>query len=169
MTSVAEPDESDLWDDSFESIRFFRGDYDFLSNFHPCELTVSDLPWPTAEHLFQACKTFDFTHQEHVRLAPTPGEAKKRGRAVAIRWDWEQVKDQTMKGIVTIKFPRDPANTMTMQLLTTGRRKLIEGNWWHDQYWGDCYCDRPGRPNCRTPGRNRLGVLLMRRRAELLG
>ena len=39
------------------------------------------------------------------------------------------------------------------------KKKLIEGNWWHDYYWGVC----SGR------GKNKLGEILMRVREELRG
>jgi len=48
-------------------------------------------------------------------------------------------------------------------LLATGDTKLLEGNRWHDNFWGNCDC-----PNCRDkPGLNYLGKILMRVRLEL--
>ncbi len=41
-------------------------------------------------------------------------------------------------------------------LLATGKASLLEGNWWHDNFWGDCFCEA-----CSQPGENRLGSALM--------
>jgi predicted NAD-dependent protein-ADP-ribosyltransferase YbiA (DUF1768 family) len=40
---------------------------------------------------------------------------------------------------------------------------MIEGNWWHDNFWGDCYCNNKSgkHPECLKPGLNKLGLLLM--------
>ena len=45
---------------------------------------------------------------------------------------------------------------------TTGDAELIEGNTWHDNYWGVCSCSK-----CNGRGKNRLGKLLMKVREEL--
>jgi predicted NAD-dependent protein-ADP-ribosyltransferase YbiA (DUF1768 family) len=49
------------------------------------------------------------------------------------------------------------------QLLDTGHQELEEGNYWHDNEWGNCYCMK-----CRTiAGKNKLGILLMQVREEI--
>ena len=49
------------------------------------------------------------------------------------------------------------------RLLSTSNATLVEGNWWHDNFWGDCYC-----PKCKgIPGANTLGRLLMELRSKL--
>jgi len=48
-------------------------------------------------------------------------------------------------------------------LLATLDAELIEGNAWHDNFWGDCFCEK-----CRDiEGLNVLGNILMRIREEL--
>jgi predicted NAD-dependent protein-ADP-ribosyltransferase YbiA (DUF1768 family) len=43
------------------------------------------------------------------------------------------------------------------RLAATGDAILVEQNHWHDNYYGDCVCDR-----CKDiPGQNRLGRILM--------
>lgn len=42
--------------------------------------------------------------------------------------------------------------------------KLIEGNLWHDNHWGSCTCKK--RRVCQLPGKNILGILLMKIRDE---
>jgi predicted NAD-dependent protein-ADP-ribosyltransferase YbiA (DUF1768 family) len=48
------------------------------------------------------------------------------------------------------------------RLLNTGDAILIEGNTWHDTYWGHCIC-----PRCHG-GANFLGILLTQVRTECL-
>ncbi|MGX8680786.1 MAG: NADAR family protein, partial [bacterium] len=83
--------------------------------------------------------------------------AKKKGRRVLLRDDWEQVKDRIMEEIVLAKFQQNPE--LKAQLLATGDAMLEEGNQWHDDYWGVDL--RTGR------GQNRLGRILMKVRLEL--
>jgi predicted NAD-dependent protein-ADP-ribosyltransferase YbiA (DUF1768 family) len=51
---------------------------------------------------------------------------------------------------------------LAQDLLETGELELIEGNNWHDNFWGSCSC-----PKCGSGGLNYLGKILMRIRAEL--
>jgi hypothetical protein len=48
-------------------------------------------------------------------------------------------------------------------LVATYPIPLVEGNYWHDNYWGDCSCNK-----CQaTPGINKLGKMLMDLRERL--
>lgn len=140
----------------------FRGELEYLSNFSPYPAWFDGWKFPTAEHAFQAAKTLD-TGVRTGFLQGSPGEAKRLGRRVEMREDWEQVKLMVMRQVLASKF------TMTPQigywLLATGIYPLVETNTWHDNIWGDCEC---GRPACQQPGQNLLGISLMRLR-EFLG
>jgi ribA/ribD-fused uncharacterized protein len=140
-------------------IRKFDGDKAFLSNFYLSTIAFEGDVYPTVEHAFQAAKTSDVGERASVRDAGAPGQAKRRGRKVTLRADWEEVKNDIMLGILRIKF-RDPG--LRALLLATGDAELVEGNWWHDRYWGQCDCAR-----CKGQGRNILGNLLMQVRSEL--
>ena len=133
----------------------FSGDYDFLSNFHPSPIEVDGVVHPTVEHAFQAAKTFDRTEKQSVGQAATPGLAKRLGRRVRLRPDWEKVKIGIMEALVRLKFTTHA--DLREKLLATGDAQLIEGNTWNDRFWG----------MCRGEGRNELGQILMRVRAEL--
>lgn len=130
-----------------QTVYSFVGRFRFLSNF-------SDLHPLTAEHVFQAMKTANAMEQIWVLMAPTPAEAKKRGRRVTLREDWEEVKDGIMERLLLHKF-QDP--TYHHLLLKTGDAELIEGNTWGDTYWGVC----------EGKGTNKLGIFLMRIRQRL--
>jgi N-glycosidase YbiA len=129
--------------------------YGFLSNFHPSTIYVNGKSYPTVEHAIQAHKTLDETSHDLIRRAKTPGEAKKLGRAVLLRPDWEEVKVDLMRDFVRKKFENPFLRPL---LVATGDAELIEGNTWNDRFWGVC----------RGSGLNWLGKILMEIRGEIL-
>lgn len=139
-----------------EPIVEFKGDYGFLSNFHRGQFTLNDWLYPTAEHAFQAQKTLDYRVRAEIAALPTPQAAKAAGQRVQLRTDWEQIKKQVMLRVVMAKFARNP--TLATQLAATADADLVEGNLWHDNFWGNCYCQRP---RCAPAGLNYLGRILM--------
>lgn len=138
----------------------FENQYANLSNFADSMICYEYVFYPTVEHYFQAMKTTDLKQRQWIANAPTPGEAKRRGRSVELRPDWEDIKEEVMLEGLRLKF-KIPA--MRETLLSTQSAELVEGNWWHDNTWGDCSCDA-----CKDiEGKNMLGKLLMKVRAEL--
>lgn len=145
-------------------IDMFKDGYDFLSNFHEKQMWYKNILWESSEHAYQAEKSTDEDEREDIRCAATPGEAKrmcKPGKLKFFRSDWDTVKTQIMEDIVRAKF-EDP--DLRKQLLDTKDFELIEGNWWHDNYWGNCTC---GRPSCAKVGENHLGKILMKVRNDI--
>lgn len=145
-----------------EKIEKFDGQYAFLSNFYDSPLPTSGgtVIFPTVEHYFQAMKTENPEERERIRLAATPGKAKRLGRTVNLRADWEEIKLNVMKYALIKKFNNNPE--LRNLLLETGDAELIEGNYWHDNFWGNCSCEK-----CKNiKGQNHLGQLLMEIRAE---
>ena len=138
----------------------FRGDHAFLSNFHPAEISFEGECYPTVEHAFQAAKTLDPGEREKVRLAATPTLAKRLGRKVTLRRDWEAIKVNVMRDLLRLKFQQPE---LREQLLATGTARLIEGNTWNDRTWGCVWV------KTQWVGRNLLGQLLMQVRTELQG
>jgi ribA/ribD-fused uncharacterized protein len=136
-------------------INVFDGEFAFLSNFYPSPITDEHgITYPTVEHYFQAQKTLNIAERVAIADAETPGRAKRMGRNVALRHDWETIKIDVMRQGLEMKFQN--AN-LRARLLKTGSMPLVEGNTWHDNTWGDCQCGK-----CiNTPGRNILGKLLM--------
>ena len=135
----------------------FDGKYRFLSNF----ASVPSLGGKTVEHYYQASKTLDTGEKMSVIMCTTPGQAKRAGRRVTMREDWEEVKVRIMHNWLRVKF--EPGTELANKLLATGGQRLVEGNYWHDNAWGNCVCER-----CRhIPGENKLGKLLMMVRREL--
>ena len=138
----------------------FENEYAFLSNFYPSPFIHDGIEYPTVEHFFQAAKTLDIQKRKAIAAAKTPDLAKRMGRSVQLRSDWEKVKVYYMELGLRLKFAN---KDLAEKLLATGDEELIEGNWWCDQTWGSCNCPK----HIRTPGRNLLGILLMELRKEL--
>lgn len=151
---------------SSATIDSFRGEYLFLSNFFIESNGLSN------EHHFQAAKTQDVEAQTLILRATTPKEAKrlaqakgmqelsaKLGREISLREDWDEVRLEVMRDLLKRKFS-DP--TLRQKLLQTKNANLIEGNFWHDTFWGVCNCSRH-----LGQGDNHLGELLMQLRGIL--
>jgi ribA/ribD-fused uncharacterized protein len=142
-------------------IAMFDGKYAFLSNFEQSPFTVDGITFPTVEHWFQAFKTLDPREFRAIAAAETPGKAKRMGRHVILRPDWEEVKVDVMREGLRKKFA---IPEFRVKLLATGDEELMEGNTWHDNTWGNCVCAK-----CQNiPGRNMLGMLLMELRQEIM-
>jgi len=135
-----------------EKIEQFRGPYYFLSNFYPAVVEVDGIRYENNEAAFQAQKQPERA-KEFASLPPN--EAKRLGRRVNLRPDWEAVKLEVMTDVVRAKFTQN--EDLRKKLLATGEAELIEGNHWGDTYWGVC----------RGKGRNELGKILMKIRREL--
>ena len=133
----------------------FKNDLDFLSNYYHTPIVYKEKEYSTVEHFFQSYKTLEKPLQEVIRNANTPGKAKRLGRNVALREDWERDKHLVMTTGVHLKF--SSSTELKAKLLATGDLELVEGNTWHDNHWGDCSCTK-----CKDiVGENRLGIMLM--------
>ena len=141
-------------------INSFQGEHEFLSNFAASEIEFEGIVFPTVEHAFQAAKTLNMTKRKEIAALPSPGHAKRAGRSVELRPDWEEIKTDVMMTGLRHKFA---IPELRAKLLATGDEELMEGNTWHDNTWGNCVCQK-----CQnTPGRNMLGMLLMELRNEI--
>ena len=132
----------------------FKDEYDFLSNFYPCDIYFLGIFFPSAEHAYVAAKTTDQFVRQEIATLSTPGEAKRFGRDLDLRPDWDDIKFDVMQQLVFAKF--------VMQHPELGKRlraipediEIIEHNTWHDNFWGICECGK-----CEG-GQNILGSLL---------
>lgn len=132
----------------------FEGEHAFLSNFYPATINMDGMSFKNSEAAYQAQKCLN-TMDKFQFCELEPRDAKKLGRKVQLRPDWEQIKDSVMARILGLKFRQNPH--LGNLLIATGDAELIEGNHWHDTYWGVC----------EGEGKNRLGELLMQVRSEL--
>ena len=152
-----------------DAITSFRGEFMVLSNFSRTPFVVNGTAWPTSEHFFQANKTLNLLHCKEIRDASTPGIAKKmgsprgyKGFKITLRENWELIRIPVMEFVVKEKFVQ---NVKALEILmSTEGHLLIEGNTWHDNFWGACNCAR-----CRGKLKeNTLGKLLVEVRQELM-
>lgn len=135
-----------------------------LSNFYGSSFTYEDIEYPTAEHAFQAQKSTDnlikWGFSTEVNL--TPEQAESAGSRIAMRQDWESVKDQIMFDILKAKFEQNQG--AREQLLSTGNAELIHNTGdrmvfkQDDAYWGNGF---------NGNGLNMMGRILMAVRSEL--
>ena len=133
-----------------KQITSFRGDHFFLSNFYPCKIVYRGREYKTAEHAFQAQKCVTKDDIIEIQEANNPQMAKRIGKKVKLREDWEDVKVSIMTEVVSQKFLQHPH--LIEMLLQTGDEELIEGNTWRDYFWGVC----------KGKGKNNLGKILMK-------
>jgi hypothetical protein len=161
-------------------IRFYGREYPShkeFSNFWPAKLNIDGKEWDTVEHYYQAMKSLNLDIQEDVRLGyplgmtaflkegavklseivpnKTAEYSKKQGRRITYRDDWDAVKEDVMRKALQAKFSDVE---LRKKLLDTGDAIIIEASP-SDFYWGE------GEPKI---GQNRLGVLLMELRDNLL-
>lgn len=137
-----------------DKIKNFSGKYDFLSNFYPCSIVYNGYPYTSVEAAFQSEKCAD--PRDCVQFTELSArDAKRLGRKVELREDWEERKLDVMWELLCIKFLNYPE--LLAKLLQTDIAFLVEGNTWHDNFWGTCSCERCSR----RPGANKLGRLLM--------
>jgi ribA/ribD-fused uncharacterized protein len=169
MNSYAKNIASRVDREELKEILEFNREFSWLSNFYWHYSMLH-----TVEHVFQAAKAGDQVQKKvidgrvveiplrnTIMRAKTPGKAKQLGRRAKLPSDWDTRRIHVMKDALIWKFNREPLREW---LLATGDIFLEEGNTWHDNFWGNCRCDK-----CNDlPGTNMLGLLLMEIRNELL-
>lgn len=134
----------------------FQNEYRFLSNFYPSEVHLDGAVYPSVEAAFQAAKCLDPALRKPFETM-NPSQAKRAGRRVDLRPDWDQVRIAVMTELVKDKFTRHAG--LQTRLLATGNAELLEGNTWNDTFWGvDLKTMR---------GENHLGIILMELRSQL--
>ena len=133
----------------------FTGPNFFLSNFYPCEVAFEGRIYKSSEHAYMAAKTTDENIRSYIASQPTPGAAKKIGRSIQLRENWDDVRISYMRIILENKFSDV---YLRERLDSTKGYELIEGNTWGDKFWGQCPVGT---------GRNELGKLLMSIRDDI--
>lgn len=131
------------------------GKYRALSNFHEEPLIVDGLKFRWSEAAYMAEKTFLAKEKLALMECETPGRAKKLGRTITLRDDWEEVKEAKMLKVLRAKFQQ--SEFCRELLLSTGDKYIEETNWWGDDFWG----------KSTAAGKNTLGKLLMQVREEI--
>lgn len=87
-----------------QDIVAFEGPNRFLSNFWPAPIVYGGIAFPTTEHAYQAAKSVSPDKARYIASLPTPGQAKRAGKTVVLRPDWEQSKDYVMLDLLRLTF-----------------------------------------------------------------
>ncbi len=152
-------------------INKFDGRFRFLSNFYPCEIEHQGIKYNSVEAFYVAMKVNDqqlingkyYTpadFREMIAKLLKPGDVKRIGSKVKLRSDWSTKKLEVMNWAVRQKFKNN--EQLKDLLLSTGDEELVEGNHWHDNFFGSCSCEK-----CGNKGENNLGKILMEVREEI--
>jgi ribA/ribD-fused uncharacterized protein len=141
----------------------FGGDFYYLSNFSPHGFQeLNGAYWKTNEHYFQAAKTKHPEWRYKIWKADSAWKAKEYGNLAPLIKGWDYRKLMVMLRGLEMKFTQH--EDIAKKLKSLEGYYLIEGNTWHDNYWGDCICAA-----CQnTKGQNNLGDLLMVLRDKIL-
>ena len=103
----------------------FTGENYFLSNSSHSKIRINGLTFNNGEAAFQS-------HKDPSRAAEfvglSPSAARKLGRSVKLREDWEEVKNHIMYQVTVAKFSQNLH--LKEKLLATGDEVLVEGNNW---------------------------------------
>lgn len=138
----------------------FSKEYDWLSNFHKLEKPMEHLglSFETIENYYVGMKTLDIEERRFISIL-APGKAKRYGRKLQLREDWENVKLSVMRFGTRYKFSiNNPI--LRQKLIDTGDVFIREGNNWGDTYWGvDTFTGE---------GENHLGKIIMKVREDIL-
>ncbi len=145
----------------------FKNEYSFLSNFFNLEYSIihEGVRYNSVETAYQAQKTNDLNTKLQISRM-TPAGAKRFARTIDLRKDWEDIKVGVMKKFVEEKFLRSAE--LKGKLLDLKDYEIIEGNFWHDNYWGICYCKKCAPTGGMSKGKNTLGKILMDLRDSIL-
>lgn len=140
----------------------FEGKYDCFSNFCTHNTIFIRLPYgdkngksygsDNVETLFQAAKCTNHKDIQNIILTSTPGMAKRLGRKVELRKDWEYIKENVMKELVKKKLDIFPEFRNLLSEIPDDI-VIAEFNTWNDKEWG---------VSSKTlKGNNKLGKILM--------
>lgn len=148
------------WHDE-DKIDGFKDEYGFLSNFHPAWVYYEGREYGCVEAAYQAAKMTDPLLRIKYELM-TGAQAKKASMGLELPYDWFTRNRLIMFDLLVQKFA---APEMHDLLQKTGTRQLVEGNRWHDNYWGVCHCNK-----CMHGiSHNHLGKMLMSIRKKTNG
>lgn len=143
-------------------IHFYRavGEYGFLSNLYKRPIEFEGKCFTCSETAYQFGKPKDPDVAEWIISAPKPHLCASAAHALLsfdIRPDWNEIKVDRMKRVLTTKFSQ--WGDLQTMLLSTDNTILIEDSK-TDAFWGT---GKSGN------GKNMLGILLMEVRKELSG
>lgn len=131
----------------------------WFSNFEEMDEPIikEGILYKTVENFYQAMKNKDDDYRIKVSKVPAY-QAKKLGKGIKLRDDWEDIKFAAMWGAIQWKYKKGTSHYR--KLIATDPWDIVEWNNWHDNFWGVCICDK-----CKDIiGKNKLGMMMMKLR-----
>jgi len=127
-----------------------------------CSVHWDGKEYPSVENAYQAAKCYNYKDRDRIASMSAP-DSKRFVKTCCRAKDFKSVptmltllEEKFSVGVPFSKVPNKKA-ILQVKLLGTERQIIVEGNLWHDNFWGNCTCGR-----ClHTPGANVLGSLLM--------
>lgn len=158
-----------------EAVAFFT-EHAPLSNMHYSKFSVDSTVYHTVEQCLVHKKVLlfgDVVAADEVMAMSNPKKIKARGNGKRIKNYnhklWLQRREEIMEKALHAKFTQNPS--LKQKLHATGKRIIIEANK-YDKFWGAgvSLSDPKLETHPRDlPGKNTLGLLLMRLRANICG
>ena len=130
----------------------------WFSNMLPFDepMVYQEIEYRTVENFYQAMKLPKEETEKRCYIASlNPYRAKKEGRKLQIRSDWNGLKLSVMEYALRFKFAE---GTSWHRRLMATKREIVEWNNWNDEFWGISVKTKQGQ--------NHLGKLLMKLREE---
>ncbi len=133
------------------NIKGLFGTFKYLSNFEECDIYFDGNLYGSSEAAYMSGKTIDPNIRKlfFKNTGIKPKEARKLGRSIELRYDWDLVRYDHMAAVVFDKFARN--KDLREKLLFTNNKYIEETNHWGDVYFGVC----------NGIGKNVLGRILM--------
>lgn len=127
----------------------FSEQYSFLSNLYPSPMVIDGRYYQTVEHAFHAAKAKNEEDAKLVRQCESASQAKRLGKQMPVRDNWEEIQLTVMKRLLLVKFCAN--RQLSKKLLETGDAPIVYSNNDGDWYWG----------KFQGNGENNIGTLLM--------
>lgn len=141
------------WSPVANQVGPFKGEFRWLSNMEPVELTVSGVKSRSVENFYQAMKRpSDKDYYARCISAKDGYVARRLSRTKPPGTGWERQKISVMLSLLLLKFTKNEHFKKKL-VFDTDFRPIVEINTCGDTFWG--YCESSGG------GHNILGKLLM--------
>lgn len=134
-------------------VKQFRDEFKFLSNFYITPITYRGSNYRSVEHAFQASKCTLLKDKMLIKNTSNPAEVRSLGRQVNMRDTWHLERISVMTELLRIKFNNPD---LQQRLIKLDGEEIVEGNFHHDTFWGQCFCRYH-----KGAGDNQLGKILM--------
>lgn len=136
---------------------------------YECTFVHNGITYKSSEHAYQSFKATLAGEPELAKKiinASKPNETKRLIKYAIMPIEFANdlsIRLEAMESILRSKFS---VPELKEKLLSTGNAELIEGNYWHDNFWGSC---QESCAKCFSKEKhNHLGKILMKIRQDYM-